>query len=203
MIDRLTFRHAIAARMGQILTPEVCAAIEVAASYPMDRSIDPAQFRAQVVETAGRAYVLQVERLAAVLSELHPLHEAHWHETEAHRHGLELRPDYEAMVTDERLGRLLQFTVRHDARLVGNLRLYVMTSRHTGTLTASEDTLYVAPAHRGGLLGVKLVRYAIGCLRQLGVREFDADSKLVNGADVLMRRVGCTPVATKFHMFLE
>lgn len=201
MIDQLTFRRALGDRIGQVLTPALCSEIEVAASRPADHSIQLEQF----VPRAVGDYLLKVERFRAVLPELRPLHEAHWLETEAHRHGFELAPDYDAMASNELQGRLLQFTVRHapSGELVGNLRMYVLPSLHTRNLLAREDTLYIAPAHRGGLLGLKLVAYAEDCLRQIGVREITADSKLMNRAGVLMRRRGFREIATVFYKILE
>lgn len=198
-MDRLTFRHAIGARIGQVLTPELCAAIEMDASVLPDESIPLAQFEAEAVGD----YVLHVERFAAVLPELKPLHESHWLETEKHRQGLELDPNYDAMAADDLAGRLLQFTVRHAGALVGNLRLYVFRSRHTRNLAATEDTLFIAPAHRKGMLGLQLLRYAERCLAQIGVREIEANSKLVNGADVLLRRMKYMPVAIQFHKIIK
>lgn len=187
--------------MGQVLTPELCAAIEVDASRPVDRSIPLGQFTPLVKGD----YVIQIERFAAVQDELHPLHLLHWRETEKHRAGLAMLPDYQAMRDDDRAGRMLQFTVRHaDTRqLVGNLRMYVYPSRHSQTLSASEDTLFLLPEHRGGHLVLHLLRYMESCMRKLGVREINGNSKTLNRADVLLRRLGYTEVAIQFHKFLE
>ena len=38
---------------------------------------------------------------------------------------------------------------------------------------------------------------------QIGVREIEANSKLINGADVLMRRRKFTPVAIQFHKIVK
>jgi hypothetical protein len=53
------------------------------------------------------------------------------------------------------------------------------------------------------MLGLRLMRYAEKCLRVIGVREISANSKLVNKADVLMRRMGYTAVATEFTKVFE
>ena len=100
-----------------------------------------------------------------------------------------------------REARFVKF--RHPARdetgaLVGNLRMYVGTSRHTGTKFATEDTLYLAPKVRGGFAALALMRFAEKSLLSIGVREIRADSKLINNADVLMRRLGYEPVALQF-----
>jgi len=147
------------------------------------------------------SHVLAVERVADVLPELHELHLLHWQETEKYRHGLPFQPDYEAVLASERAGQVVQFTARQAGQMVGNLRVYLQTSRHTGTRFAKEDTLFVHPGHRGGWLAMHLLRYAETVLKGLGVREIRADSKLSNRADVLMRRMGYEPVSTQFVKF--
>jgi len=143
--------------------------------------------------------LFRAERMRDVLAELHPLHQAHWLETEKHRHGLPLAPDYDAMLADERAGRLVQFTARDERHeLVGNLRMYLGVSRHSGTKFATEDTLYLAPKARGGFTALALMRFAERALLSIGVREIRADSKLVNNAGALMRRMGYEPVATQY-----
>lgn len=196
-IERI--RAVLARHVGQALTPALCHEIDQAARAQPDHSVDLAQFRPVV---SGDA-TLQVERFEDLLQELEPLHQAHWLETEKHRHGLALNPNYPLLVSRERSGGLLQFTVRRQGVLVGHVRMYLGRSTHTSTLFAEEDTLFILPEHRGGLLVIALMRYAERCLRAIGVREIRADSKLLNKADVLMRRLGYTPVALKFHKIFE
>ncbi len=196
MQELATLRHAICRHLGEVLTPAVAAAIEVESAQTPDLSIDPAQFGSLI--KAGLSF--QAERLHMILDELHPLHQAHWAETEKHRHGLPLTPAYDALLADERAGGLIQFTVRTEAQreLVGNLRMYVGTSRHTGTKFGQEDTLYLSPSVRGGFAALTLMRFAERALLSLGVREIRADSKLINNADTLMRRMGYAPVSLQF-----
>jgi GNAT superfamily N-acetyltransferase len=196
-MDLHLLRAALAHFIGQTLTPEVAGRIEFIATGNEDLAHDPKKFQPLTVGD----YVIQVERLKDIVDELHALHVPHWSETERHRHGIPLDVDYPAMLADERAGRLIQFTVRElrEMTLVGNLRAYVLMSRHTKTLFAHEDTLFVAPAHRGGFLAMRLLDYAEHVLvDQLGVREIRADSKLVNRADVLMRRRKYMAVSTGF-----
>jgi hypothetical protein len=196
-MDLHLLRVALSAFMGQQLTPELAGRIEFIATGNEDLAHDPKRFAAMVVGD----YVIQVERLKDILDEMHQLHVPHWQETERHRHGIPLDADYPAMLADERAGRLIQFTVRdlRDMALAGNLRAYLLMSRHTRTLFAQEDTLFIAPAHRGGFLSMRLLDYAEHILvEHLGVREIRADSKLVNRADALMRRRKYTAVSTGF-----
>jgi len=195
-----TFRQCLADHIGKTLTQELCQILDRVIRFGPDCAIQLDQFEA----LAYGVYTLGVERLASILPELEPLHAAHWLETEKHRHGLEMRPDYDAMIARERAGRLLQFTVREQSgALIGHLRMYLGVSLHTQTLFAEEDTLYLSPQHRGSMLAIHLMRYAERALCQVGAREIRADSKLINKADVLMRRLGYKPVALKFHKFFE
>lgn len=195
----LQFRKALASRMGQVLTPETCAALEAEAFAQPDLSHDPAKFGAK----ACGSLTFQVERFSDILAELHGLHEAHWLETEKHRHGLKLDADYDAAIADEKRGQLLQFTARHDGRLVGNLRWYIRHSRHTNTPYAIEDTLYLLPEYRRGRNAIRFMEFAEQCLRAIGVRELRANAKLVNGTARLLEATGYKPVATELVKFLE
>jgi hypothetical protein len=190
-------RLALRTYLGMVLTPEIAAAIESAApAWPVSRDIDLAGLG--VVTTAG-GYTIQAERLADILEEMHPLHVEHWAETERHRHDIALNPDYAFMLEAERAGRMLQFTLRDPGgALVGNLRMYIDVSRHTQTEFAKEDTLYIQPAHRGGFVVMALIRFAEKALVSIGAQEIRVNSKLVNRADVLMRRMGYQPVALEF-----
>lgn len=200
MLDTIgTLRKLLAEHVGQPLTSELCHLIDCVARYGPDNAIQLDQFKPE----GYGGYTLSVERFGDLISELEPLHQAHWHETEKHRQGLALKPDYPLLLARERSGGLLQFTARDAAGIVGHVRMYLGKSTHTSTLFAEEDTLYIKPEHRGGFLVMALMRYAERCLRQVGVREIRADSKLLNKADVLMKRLGYTPVALKFHKFFE
>ncbi len=193
-------REALVANLGQVLTPEVAAAIELSALAPRDDGYDPRIF--------GRIfhgeYVIKVERFEHIIDEMHSLHELHWIETEKHRHGLKLNPNYLNLVARERCGDLIQFTMRSfGGVLVGNLRMYLIDSLHTQTRYASEDTLFIHPDHRGSFAVMALMRFAEKSLFSIGIREIRVNSKLVNKADVLMRRMGYTPVATEFVKFMK
>jgi hypothetical protein len=194
------FRMAMAKHLGRPLSPEAAAQIEAEVFFQPDCAVDPARFEPQPFG----GYTIQVESFRSILGELVLLHQAHWLETERYRHGLKLNPDYEQMMARERRGQLVQFTLRHVAsgQLVGHLRMFLGDSIHTQTPVSDEDTLYLAPAHRGSFLSIALLGYAEKVLHQLqGPHEIRADSKTVNRADVLMKRRGFTPYAIKFFKF--
>ena len=190
-------RQTLGAHLGQVLTPELAAAIEVAVApvAPIDISwFGPLQHG---------DYTIAIERFADALPELHALHVMHWKETELHMKGIPMNPDYQRMQNAEDAGKLLQFTVRKDGELVGNLRMYLFMSAHTQTPYASEDTLFIKPEHRGGFLVMELMRYAERVICALGIKEIRVNSKLVNKADVLMRRMRYQPVSLEFVKFFQ
>ena len=194
------FREVLAQYLGRELTPEVCVELERALVWGQDQSIDVTAF----ASVQHGDFTLRAESFRQVLDELKPLHEAHWLETEKFRHGLRLNPDYEAMALRERQGRLLQFTARRAGSLVGHLRLYTGLSLHTQTVVAEEDTLYIDPAHRGGFMVMALLRYAeqvLTALHPAGI-EIRTNSKVINRADVLMRRMGYQHFANQFVKFI-
>lgn len=189
------FRQTLAAKLGRVLTPEDAAEIEASFFFEPDLSHEPTKF-GQLVRDG---YTIQAERFRDIVAEMHELHLEHWGETEKHRHGLTLNPDYANLFARERAGNLIQFTMRTpDGELVGNLRMFIALSTHTQTRYASEDTLFIKPAHRGGFGVMALMRFAEQSLLAVGVREIRVNSKLVNKADVLMRRMGYNPVALEF-----
>lgn len=198
MGEVMRFRHAMGQYLGQELTPEVAAAIELAAFSNPDKSVDPQRFES--LEADG--FTIQVESVRAILEELKPLHEAHWRETELYRHGINFNPDYEGLAWRERAGGAVQFTVRKEGVLVGQLLMYLITSPHTQTRVSEEDCLFIVPEHRGTFIVMKLLRYAERVLTLIqGPHLIRTSSKLVNRADVLMRRMGYEPFALQFFKF--
>lgn len=193
-------RETIGAYLGQVLTPEIAAAIEVAARVQPDRSIDLTQF----APTVRHGCTIQAERFGDILDDLEPLHRAHWLETEGHRHGIVFGPDYPTLLAMERAGRLLQITARDGTGIVAHVRMFLYVSTHTSTLGANEDTLYLRLDRRPNpYLMLDVMRYAEAALKKLGAIEIGANSKLVNNAGVLMRRLGYKPVATQFHKSMD
>lgn len=179
---RQALAFALAKHADQPLTMDV-ARIILNDLFPV-QYIDWAAF--PQVHHAG--YVLAVECFANAIDELHPLHLAHFQETEHWRGGIEMQADYDAAKERERAGKLLQMTVRKDGELVGHLRMYRFTSMHTMSDFLEEDCLFLRKDHRRGLLAMKLIDYVEQCARRLGVFELRASTKLENNVAILLRR---------------
>lgn len=207
MAEVMRFRHAVSKHLGQLLTPEVAAAIEVEALYQQDRSIDIAQF--QPHEYHG--VIFAAERFRAVKAELQLLHIAHWRETETYRAASPMNPDYEYMQWAELEGKMIQFTARKAGVLVGNLRVYIYRDLHTQELGATEDTLYLLPIAREGFTATRFIDYVERCLAAIDVVDAYVDAKIlhdeqgnvVRDVGVLMRRAGYAHVANRFHKRLK
>ena len=191
-------RQALGAHLGMVLTPEVAAAIEQAAFALPDESHNPAKFGTQ----AYRGYVFAVERISEILDEIHPLHEAHFLETEKHRLGFGLSMNYPYYIASERAGSMVQFTLRKDGELAGNIRMFIGTSLHTGTQYAAEDTFFIMPEHRKGFLAIRFWQFMESSMAAIGVAEIRTDSKLINHVNRLNEYCGYTAVATKFVKIL-
>jgi hypothetical protein len=196
MLDIENLRLALASRLGQVLTPEVASMIEVQARTIPDKSHDPAVFG--TAKYGGLLF--QAERIRDIVAEIHPLHEAHYAETEAYRAGIKMDPDYDEFIAAEKGGELIQFTARdvETGKLVGNIRMYVYKSMHTKTLVATEDTFYLLPECRKGLAAVRFWQFMERAVRQLGVREIETDSKVTNKAHRLSEYMGYQHVANSY-----
>lgn len=185
--------------IGKTLTLEDAIAIAKAVSESPDLSHDPDKFE----PVRYQDLTFQVERFADIEEEIHPLHVAHYAETEAYRAGVSLNPDYAHFRRCERDGGLLQFTARAGDELVGNIRMYLFSNLHTQTLSAKEDTFFLTPAARKGFSAIRFWQYMERCLHQIGVQEITTDSKLVNQVGRLNAYLGYTHVANVFHKFLR
>ena len=194
---RKHFCNVLAKYAGQELTR--ANAVEIVNQLFPDLRYTPEKFGTGFYE----GYTFQAESMTDVQTELHPLHQAHYDETETYRAGIAMMPNYENMQERERAGGLIQFTARAPGGgLVGHMRVYISPSEHTNTLIATEDTFYFTPAHRGGFTAVRLWQFVEKSVIAIGVREIYFDSKLVNKADVMARYLKYTPIATKFAKIL-
>lgn len=195
-------RQMLASHLGQVLTPEVAVAIEMGAFDTEDRSHSPDKFG----EREYKGFLFRAERFDDVLPELHALHEQHFAETEIHRIGFGMNPDYDYMREMERQGKMVQFTAREieTGKLVGNIRMYIQASVHTGNLYASEDTFFVLPEYRKGFMALRFWQFMEEAVRTIGVVEIRTDSKVINKVHRLNEYCGYKHVANKYvKIFVE
>lgn len=191
--------HLVDERVGAELTP--AAGSELVAQLMELILGDPLNIRELPIKRVGN-YTLQPERFITVLSELMPLHQEHWGETEAYRHGLQLNPDYEYVAECEARGEYILLTARREGALVGNYGLFLTRSHHTRTLIASEDTMFLQPDHRVGRLFLSFSRYGEDIARLLGASELRLTAKLENKVSEMLPRMGYRHVANQFVKIL-
>lgn len=206
--------------MGQPAYSEVCeliaplvgrevsreAAAELAAKF-MDMVLGKPLNLTKLPPHPVGSYRLQPERMARVLPELEPMHRAHWEETEAYRHGLKFNPDYEWALRAEAAGEYLLLTARmhtdKSQALVGNYGLLLTKSRHTQTLVAQEDTMFIAPAHRRGRLFHRFSEYGELAALTFGASELRLTTKTTNQVGHMLPRMGYTHVANQYVKVLQ
>lgn len=138
--------------------------------------------------------------IAASPRETSVLWERHWSETEVNYRKSALNPDWQQYLATERAGASRYFTARRDGELVGHLYFIVHTNRHSQAVNAVEDFFFFMPEHRRGHDAIKLLRYAIACLRSEGVVQIGMSSKLTGTKDIdpILRRVGFRHIANYY-----
>lgn len=187
--------------MGKPITSNLAAFIcKIADEFPMllpRKNIDAIEPRVH------GEFVFAVEKMEDIIEEMKPMHQAHWEETESHRHNLELKPDYDYFIASERAGRYILFTMRTEGKLVGNCAMYINESKHSDTLMSNEDTLYLYPEARKGRIAFKFVKYVEDSLQLLGVNEINISVKLVNKAARFFKMQGYREVEIGLTKILE
>jgi len=168
---------------GQVLTPELIVGILYGASQP-EQKPDKAlihQIGDYFEEYEGATF--QVERLSdpAVLEAVQQQHQEQWDEVERARKVF--NPDYPSTLERERDGIYVLFTARRDGVLIGNVGCYLLKSVHNQLPIAREDTMYVVPEERKGLVASKFFDYCEHQLRRLGVMEITITTKKINDKD--------------------
>ena len=186
---------SLAQRVGQVLTLDAARQIMLEVLGAEDRAIDPARFGQQV---HGR-YLLQAEALPGAMREL-AAHHAAYHR-EVNPNGPPLDYDYPRLLDLWRAGRALLVTARvdgADGAMVASMLTFIGPRIDTRTLVSQDDRFWIDPAHRGGMLAVRVWRFMERAVLALGVREGWIESRHANGAGRLAEFMGYHPVATKY-----
>lgn len=191
-------RRTLAQHLGEVLTPELAALIEVSATTAAKPIAPPLPPR----HACG--LVLQVERMHAALPELMPLWREHWDTTEGWRSEQAFAPDAEGYLLDDAEGRMLLVTGRRAAtqELVGYVMLYLSRSRHSQALIAFEDAFFLTAPARQGLAGLALLRFGVDCMRALNVTTLGVGTKHAYPIDPMLKRLGFTPYGNTWSLAL-
>lgn len=144
----------------------------------------------------------QEERFVDAWPEFKALAEAHWHETEAYRHGQLFNPDVKRYEQYNDIGFYHLYTARVEGRLVGDVGMYVTESMHTGVRIATEDTWFLLPEYRKGRNAIRFHQFVEAEMRKHGVVEIMQTAKLGNGAGRVMEYLGYQHVANQYSKHL-
>lgn len=137
----------------------------------------------------------QVEPWATFAPEAAPLFEQHWKEIALDQDVIPLRVDAAGYETLDAAGMLHVVTVREAGVLVGYWVGFVKGHLHyRDTLHAHMDVVWLAPAHRKGLAGYRLLQTVERTLRALGVVKIVMGCKLHHDLSRLYARLGYTEI---------
>lgn len=139
------------------------------------------------------------EFLAAVYDEIQELLRLHWEEIALNKDIIKLNPDWEQYEEAEKAGALRGFTAREDGKLVGYFVVLVNRSLHyKDHLFANNDIIFLHPEHRKGLAGVKLIKFAVDCLRADGVSMLFINTKVHRPFGPVLERLGFNHIENVF-----
>lgn len=112
----------------------------------------------------------QRESFAQAYPEARPLIVRHWEEIDAFK-ASPVSVDEETYEQADAAGMFRCFTARDAGKLIGYATFFVRPSPHSkSAIHALHDTLYVAPEHRKGSLGIRFMEHCENALRDEGVQ---------------------------------
>ena len=117
---------------------------------------------------------IAVEKLAEAAHELPPLFARYWRE--GGDQTIPLDPDWQGLLMQEAMDRLLFLAARHEGTLVGfAITLFFPHVAHKGSLHAQTAWLYVEPAYRVGSFALRFVKHNLALVKmRKPVRAFIA-----------------------------
>jgi GNAT superfamily N-acetyltransferase len=127
----------------------------------------------------------------ALIAEAKPLLVEHWREVALYKDAIPLDPDFDLYRGMAAKNRLFCLTARVGGELVGYCAFVLMHPGHyKSTLHGINDVIYVAPAHRKGSVGYRLIRESERGLKARGVRKISWHVKPGTKLAQLLDRLG-------------
>ena len=135
----------------------------------------------------------QREFLFEVVQEVDGLLRLHYDELTLNKDRVRLNPAWEEYAELERMNRFVVFTARDDAILIGYSAFFVQKHLHYADLsTAVNDVLFLHPAERQGLTGIRLLKFCESSLKAMGVHKLCWHAKLNTSLIPILHRMGYT-----------
>jgi integrase len=145
-------------------------------------------------------------RFSACIDEALPLLQQHYEEIALNKDITPLEPNWSAYVFLEQQSLLHIVTARDEGGKLVGYSAYILAKRnlHYAFSIAESDIFYLDPAHRKGLNGAHLLRFAEKSLRMIGVERIVTKTKLAPEHDLglLLERLGFTPIERVYSKVL-
>ena len=126
-----------------------------------------------------------------LIEELKPLVARHYQEVTLHKEHVPLDPDWTRYTKIAEAGALLVIGARENGILVGYCVFYISNMMHFQTTQcASSDAIYLAPEHRNGFAGVKLIKASEAALKERGVTKVLWHIKFAKDFRKILYRMG-------------
>lgn len=136
----------------------------------------------------------QIEPWSQMQPEFAVLCVRHWNEIAHNKSLIPLDPDWDRYAAFAQMGLLTIATARHEGALVGYQIYIVMPHLHyKQSLTAMSDVVYLAPEHRKGRAGIRLMDCAEDELKRIGVQRVMQNVKFTNDWGSILERKGYKP----------
>jgi len=145
------------------------------------------------------------ERFQDVYLESKPLLERHWEEIARNKDFIKLVPDVKKYEASENMGILRCLTARENGILIGYAVYFVTPHLHySNNLWAFCDIIWIAPEHRKGMLGIRLIRFVEQFLKDEGVHVIHTIAKLAHPAlGKILGHLGHNPIETVYAKVLK
>lgn len=145
------------------------------------------------------------ETMATFLPDAIPLLRSHWQEVGSCPQTHSLQMDTKLYAAIEHIGGLHITTARCEtgqptAELVGYAVYFVQDYPHVQALRmAQSDALYLAPQHRKGFTGLRLLQVAESALLAMGVKNIMQTCTTKRDFSCILRRMGYTSTETVYR----
>ena len=145
-----------------------------------------------------------IEPFSAAQPEVARLCVRHWEEIALNKGAIALDPDWERYAVLDSMQAIVLATARAEGDLVGYQIFLVSPHLHyRSSLTALSDVVYLAPEHRFGMAGIRLMRCAEAELRRRGVQRVVQNVKLHTDWGRVLERMGYAPIERLYSKLLE
>lgn len=125
-----------------------------------------------------KGLVLGIERFTDMLPEFMPLFNEHWQDIipkyTSEEGGGEMKAYWGPALANDAQGNMITVTLRtlYNYTPLGYLLFIMSPSMHLiGNIVAVESGFFIDPAHRKGMLAIKLMNYAEKYLQEIGIRH--------------------------------